>query len=149
MSVKKIGLEDLRRIVREVYEAEFMKEQESPEEIDSVETEEVDTELEPDGSEEVDVVDSAELEASPEMPEMDEEEEADGEFELNTPEDIADALESVADLLARVADAIEDMGGTTAVSDEMDTVGEAVTEARRLIRKSFRVVLSESKKISK
>lgn len=149
MSVKKIGLEDLRRIVREVYEAEFMKEQDVPEEVESEDSEEISTELEPDGAEDIDVVDSTDLEASPEMPELDEEEDVDGEFELNTPEDIADALESVADLLARVADAIEDMGGTATVSDEMDAVGEAVTEARRLIRKSFRVVLSESKKISK
>lgn len=149
MSVKKIGLEDLRRIVREVYEAEFMKEQDVPEEVESEDSEEISTELEPDGAEDIDVVDSTDLEASPEMPELDEEEDVDGEFELNTPEDIANALESVADLLARVADAIEDMGGTATVSDEMDAVGEAVTEARRLIRKSFRVVLSESKKISK
>lgn len=73
-------------------------------------------------------------------------EEATGfDLDLSTPEAVASALETLADMLARAADAVEDVvsaqGGD---SEEMEATEEALSEARKLVRNARRSVLREN-----
>ncbi len=67
------------------------------------------------------------------------------DMDLSTPEGVADALEDLADMLARAADAVEDVVSTEGGDfDDMETADYALGEARRLVRRARKSVLREN-----
>lgn len=69
------------------------------------------------------------------------------DMDLSTPEGVADALEDLTDMLARIADAVEDVVSTEGGDyEEMEATEEALGEARRLVRRARKSVLRENAK---
>lgn len=65
--------------------------------------------------------------------------------DLSTPEGVVDVLEDLADMLTRVADAVEDVVSSEGGEfDDMETADYALGEARRLVRRARKSVLREN-----
>lgn len=69
------------------------------------------------------------------------------DMDLSTPEGVANALEDLADMIARAADAVEDVvsveGGDF---DDAEAADYALGEARRLVRRARKSVIRENKR---
>ena len=67
------------------------------------------------------------------------------DMDLSTPEGVAGALEDLADMLSRAADAVEDVVSTEGGDfEEMETADYSLGEARRLVRRARKAVLREN-----
>lgn len=163
--VKSLDLETFKSLIREVA-GEVLKEMDMPEmgmkkggakapgmseqdEIVALDIEEVpaDGAMPPMGG--MDDMDSGEFGA--EGDDLDVEEDGGGEgvfdMDLSTPEGVADALEDLTDMLARIADAVEDVVSTEGGDyEEMEATEEALGEARRLVRRARKSILRENAK---
>lgn len=151
MTAKKLNFEDFRSLVKTLVKESVkekmgemgMSEQEE-EDLVAVDSEEVGSDGSMGGDElEMEQFD---LEGEDDMEMgMDMEGSSAIDVSLETADDVSDALEMIADLIAKVGDAVDDMAGEGGDVEAMESAEEALAEARRIVRRARKVVLKEAK----
>jgi hypothetical protein len=146
MTAKKLNFEDFRSLVKTLVK-ESVKERmgemgmsEQEEDLVAVDA----AEVEPDGSMEGEELEMEQfdLDGEDDLGGMDPEMSDDMDMDM---EGDSGALEMIADLIAKVGDAVDDMADEGGDVEAMESAEEALAEARRIVRRARKVVLKEAK----